>query len=101
MARCAMLSSMTVFACLAVWLGALIFPIPKAEASLAHPYNLSTKRFQTIPPEIRPVGRPRPIPARLKREKPGEKPVGPPVRRGKGLAQSAPRSEDLRSARRR
>ena len=78
---------MTVFVCLgAVWLGALIFAIPEAGASLAHPNSLSTKRLKAIPPEIRPVGRPRAIPATIKREKPGERPVGPPIRRGKGLA---------------
>ena len=37
MARCALRPPMIVFACLgAVWLGALIFAVPDAEASLAH-----------------------------------------------------------------
>jgi len=86
---------MTVFVCLgAVWLSALIFATPEAGASLAHPNSLPTKRLEAIPPEIRPVGRPRAIPATIKREKPGEEPVGPPVRRGKGLAQPAPQSEN-------
>ncbi len=78
----------------AVWLGALILATPEAGASLAQPNSLSTKRLKAIPPEIRPVGRPRAIPATIKRERPGEGPVGPPVRRGKGLAQPAPQSED-------
>lgn len=84
---------MTVFVG-AVWLGALIFATPEAGASLAHPNSLSTKRLKAIPPEIRPVGRPRAIPATIKREKPGERPVGPPVRRGKGLAQPASQREN-------
>ena len=88
---------MIVFVCLgAVWPGGLIFGTPKAEASLAKPSNLPAKRLDALPQEIRPISRPQAIPATIKREKqPGEAPLGPPIRRGKGLAQAASQCEDF------
>jgi hypothetical protein len=69
---------------LAVLGSGLIFAMPTSKASLGKTHD-APALLPDQPPRGKPLNRPKSIPATLK-NKPGEAPAGPPIRRGKGLA---------------
>jgi hypothetical protein len=65
---------------------ALIFTVPKANASLGQAAELPGKMIRALPQESQPFSWPRAKPATRKRDQePSNRPPGPPIKRGKGI----------------